>query len=173
MDDTTLSPRDRARQSLAQQQAANNPIGPSISNWEMVELTVAAGSTGRVNFPTQSKLRNQADQIVWIQNIELFTVTTYAASQLTNTIPGMPVTEIPKAVLVLYASGWEKQHYIPLAKLVRINDFAFTPYQPWEQYFSTMEDVQWESSYIQFNAASAAFDYVMPFGVTYIKANVS
>lgn len=161
-----------ARFALAQQQAVNNPGGMAISNYEMVELTIPANTTGRVNFPVQSKLRNQADQICWIQNVELFPDSSYAFSQATNAIPGMPATEMPKCVMSLYVSGWEKIHLFPLTKLVKIND-QLSPFQQWMQYFETLEDVQWESCYIQFNQISAAFTYVMPFGVTYIKANIS
>lgn len=167
-----MNAADTARQAMAEQQAKNNPGGLAIPNWEMVELLVPAGTTGRLNFQTQAKLRNQADQIVWISNIELFPDTSYGHSQQTNSVVGMPGTEIPKGVLVLYVSGWEKQHYIPLAKLIRINDLT-NPYQPWQQYFATMEDVDWENSYVQFNAASSETPYVMPFGVTYLKANIS
>lgn len=163
---------DDARIALAQQQAMNNPGGMSISNYEIVELTIPAGTTGRVNFNPQAKLRNQADQIVWIQNLEVFPDTVYGHSQFKNNIVGMPAAEIPKIVLSLYVSGWEKIHFFPISKLIHSNDGG-SPFQAWMQYFNTMEDVQWESSYIQFNAAAGETDYVIPFGVTYIKANVS
>lgn len=161
-----------ARIAMADIVAKNTPGGAPIFNWEMVELTIPAGATGRVNFATQAKLRNQADQIVWISNIELFPDTSYAFSQANNNIPGMAAAEIPKGVLVLYVSGWEKQHYIPLAKLVHVNDGS-APFQFWMQNFITMEDVDWEQSFVQFNSAAANATYVMPFGVTYIKANIS
>lgn len=163
---------EQARAQMATLVANNQPGGAPIFNWEMVELSIPSGATGRINFATQAKLRNQADQIVWITNIELFPDTSYAFSQQNNNVPGMPGTEIPKGVLVLNVSGWEKQHFIPLAKLVHINDQQ-NPFQFWMQNFITMEDVDWEQSYVQFNQAADNTAYVMPFGITYIKANIS
>lgn len=167
-----MSNIEDARYSLAQQQATNNPGGMGISNWEVVEVPVPANATGRIPFVQQDKLRNQADQIVWVQNMEAFPDSSYAFSQKTNTIPGMPATEIPKIAVVIVASGWEKQHLIPLSKFIKVNDLI-SPFQFWMQYFNTMEDVQWESCYLQYNSTGAAFAYVVPFGVTYLKANVS
>lgn len=140
-----------------------------IKRYELVELTIPAAATGRVAFNTIPQLRNQADQRITIVDVEVFPITSYGASQNTNTIPGMAATEIPKAVLVLYVNGEESIKMIPLAKLLHIQDTTPIPFQQQLQGFANLENVDWSKSYVQFNAAAAGATYVIPFGVTYLR----
>jgi hypothetical protein len=146
-----------------------------IKRFEMVELGgtngIANGTLGRVSFNDQPQLRDQPNQIIIILNIELFLNSTYANSQFTNTLPGIPAAELPKGVLVLYINGEESVHLIPLAKLVHIND-QLSPYQ-WDlQGFDRLSNVDWDKSYVQFSSATAGGPYVAPFGVTYLRFQV-
>lgn len=140
-----------------------------IKRWELVELTVPASATGRVNFNTIPQLRNQSDQRIVIQNVEVFPITSYAASQNNSAVPGMPATEVPKAVLVLYVNGEESIKMIPLAKLIHVQDATPIPYSEQIQVLADLENVDWSKSYVQFNAAAAAATYVIPFGVSYLR----
>lgn len=141
-----------------------------VKRFELVELLVPALSTGRINFNTIPQLRNQANQIIVVKNIEVFAADTYANSQVTNTIAGMPITEIPKACLTLYVNGEESTHLMPLARLVHsINQTSPTPSQLWVEGFDDLSNVDFDKSYVQFNAASAAAQYVIPFGITYLR----
>lgn len=153
----------------------NNPLldhDEAITWFQMVELIVPPASLGPVTFDDQAQLRNQADQRVWVKNIELFTVTTYANSQKTNSIPGFPVADVPKGVLLLTVNGVIKINKIPLVKLIRANDQT-NAYQPWITEFNTLENVQWDECAVVFSSATSNnAPVVMGFGVTFIKANV-
>lgn len=140
-----------------------------IKRFELVELTVPASSTGRVGFNTIPQLRNQANQVIQILDIQLYPITIYANSQVTNSIPGMPVADIPKAVLVLYVNGEESIKMIPLAQLNHIQDGTPTPFQEQLFGFDKLTNVDFDKSYVQYSAASAANVYVIPFGVRYLR----
>lgn len=140
----------------------------TIKRFELVELTVPAASTGRVSFNTIPQLRNQVGQIIYIKNIKVYVNTVYAKSQVTNSVPGMKPAEIPKCVLVLYVNGEESIKMIPLAQLNHINDGS-TPYQEQMEDFDELSNVDFDKSYVQFNAASDAAVYVIPFGINYIR----
>lgn len=142
-----------------------------VQCFEMVELTIPAGvALGQaVSFNTIPQLRNQLDQTVLIQNIEVFPVTSYGASQVTAALAGMPVAEIPKTVLTLYVNGWESIKSIPLAKLAHIQDGTPSPFQQAMSFFDNLQNVDWDKSYVRFNAAAAGTPYVIPFGISYLK----
>ena len=139
-----------------------------IKRFELVELTVPANATGRVTFNTIPQLRNQSNQNIYIKRIAVFLDTVYAFSQTTNSIPGMAAAELPKAVLVLYVNGEESVHMIPLAQLNHINDAA-SPFQQDAIEFDDLTNVDFDKSYVQFNQPAAAAQYVIPFGITYLR----
>jgi hypothetical protein len=139
-----------------------------IKRWEMVELAVPANALGRVPFNTIPQLRNQPDQVIRIKNIEVFPAAVYSNSQNTPSIPGLPATDVAKAVLVLYVNGEESIRYVPLAKLIHTQD-GTNAFQQDLQGFDDLENVAWDKSYVQFSVAGDATAYVIPFGVTYIR----
>lgn len=139
-----------------------------IKRFELVELTIPANSTNRVNFQSIPQLRNQSDQQITIKKIEIYPASVYANSQVTNSIPGMPSTELPKAALVLYVNGEESVRLIPLSRLASVDDnsspFAWQPFE-----LDDLTNVDFDKSYVQFNAAAAATTYVIPFGISYLR----
>lgn len=141
-----------------------------IKRFELVELTVGANNPGRFNFVTQPQLRNQPDQIITIKGIEVYPNTVYSNSQTSAAVAGVPVTELIKAVLVLYVDGEESVHMIPLPQLVHINDTNNPSiFQQEIQQFADLQNVAWEKSYVQFSVAAAGSPYVIPFGITYVR----
>ena len=140
----------------------------TINRYELVELTVPASTLGKVTFNTIPQLRNQPDQIIQVNGINVFPVTSYANSQYTSALPGMPVADIPKAVLVLYVNGEESIKMIPLAQMIHVNDHA-NPYQEQLWNFDNLRNVDFDKSYVQFGVASDAAAYVIPFGINYIR----
>lgn len=140
-----------------------------IKRFELVEITIPATTTGRVNFNTIPQLRNQPDQLIVIKNIEAFTVESYANSQQTPALPGLPIADIPKAVLVLYVNGEESVKMIPLSKLLHVQTAAGTPFQQIMEGFDDLTNVDFDKSYVQFATASNAAAYVIPFGITYLR----
>ena len=142
----------------------------SIKRFELVELTIDQNQPGRYNFVTQPQLRSQPDQIIYITGIQVYDINSYANSQVTGTLGGVPTTEIVKAVLVLYVNGEESIKMIPLAQLVHINATgAPSIFQEEIQTFSNLQNVAWEKSYVQFSTAAAGSPYVIPFGITYLR----
>lgn len=137
-----------------------------IYRWELVELNVPASTTGRVTFQTIPQLRNQTDQIIVIRDIEVFTVSSYANSQQNSSLPGMPVADVAKAVLVLYVNGEESIKNIPLAMLIHVDDFT-NVYHERIFSFENLLNVDFDKSYVQFATASTASNYVIPFGISY------
>jgi len=141
-----------------------------IKRYEMVELTVSANQPGRFNFVTQPQLRNQPDQIIVVKGIQVFPDTVYSNSQTSAAVVGVPVAELPKAVLVLYVDGEESLHMIPLAQLINVNDTNNPSiFQQEIQQFADLKNVAWEKSYVQFSVAAAGTPYVIPFGISYIR----
>lgn len=140
----------------------------TIKRSELVELSIPANATGRINFQTIPQLRNQPDQIIVIKGIEIFLDTTYGNSQTNNAVVGMPAAELPKCVLVLYVNGEESIKMIPLAKLINVNDQT-NPYRPFPVEFDSLTNVDFDKSYVQFNAAAQATAYVIPFAINYIR----
>lgn len=140
----------------------------NIKRWELIEMTIPPASLGRVSFATVAQLRNQPDQIIIIKGIDVFSVLTYGNSQQTATLPGMPVAEVPKAVLVLYVNGEESIKMIPLAKLIHTED-GTTPFQQQVPAFENLANVDFDKSYVQFSVASDNAAYVIPFGITYLR----
>jgi hypothetical protein len=139
--------------------------------FELVELTVPAnaGAGSRVAFNTIPQLRNQANQTITIKDICIYLDTAYAFSQVTNSVIGMAATEIPKCVLVLYVNGEESIKMIPLAELNHIQDATANPFQQNWYPFADLENVDWDKSYVQFNSAGAGTQYVIPFGIRYLR----
>lgn len=141
----------------------------NIDLWELVELVIPNNTTARLNFTPQPQLRTQSDQDIWVKNIEVFPVSVQTHAFSDTSVVVMPNAEIPKAALVLYSEGWEKEHIVPLAKLIHIND-GTVPFQPWMQFFTTLSNVAWEKSYVLFNTPPANTPYAIPFGVSYLRA---
>lgn len=143
-----------------------------LKRFEMVELPVTANNAGRFSFNAIPQLRNQADQQIIIQAITVFTVSTYTNSQNNNAVPGIALAEVPKVALVLYVNGEESVRLIPLALLITIQDFASVNQQvPYA--FQNLQNVDFEKSYVQFNAAAAGTPYVIPFGIHYDRLVMS
>lgn len=138
-----------------------------IKRFELVELPIPAGSTGRITFPTVPQLRNQANQYIVLKGIQIYTVNDYANSQLNNSIAGIALTEVPKCVLVLYVNGEESIKMIPLGRLIQNISGTISYYN--ETYFDDLTNVDFDKSYVQFSAASAGTPYVIPFGIEYIR----
>lgn len=142
----------------------------SIKRFELVELTIPTNRAGRFNFVTQPQLRSQPDQIIYVTGIEVYPDVVYSNSQVTAATPGVPVTELIKAVLVLYVNGEESIKMIPLPQLSHVNNTNQPSiFQQEIQTFATLENVAWEKSYVQFSVAAAGATYVIPFGITYIR----
>lgn len=139
----------------------------AIKRFELIELPVALGQTGRVTFPSVPQLRNQANQIILIRNIFVFTVADYAASQYNNAVPVIPNVDLPKAVLVLYVNGEESIHLVPLTFMV-VTDDAARPYVNFEFPFADISNVDFDKSYVQFSSGASAA-CVIPFGVNYVR----
>lgn len=144
-----------------------------IKRWEMVEVGASSNGipnaqTGRFNLDDQPQLRNQPGQIIIVRNIELFVDSSYSFSQIKNGVAAIPANEIPKIVLVLYINGEESIKYIPLAKLLHIDD-GLTPFQ-WDiQGVDNLSNVEWDKCYVQYNSASAGGPYIIPQGITYFR----
>ena len=141
-----------------------------IKRYEIIETIIAANATGAVPFPDVPNLRNQTDQRIIVKDLEFFPDYVYARSFLNTTVIGTPVTEIPKIAIVLYVNGEESIRRIPLAKI----NYSQAPgvatvFQMERVAFDQLENVDWPKSYIQFNAAASATQYVLPIGVTYLK----
>jgi hypothetical protein len=147
----------------------NVSMNTKIKRFELVEMTIPAGTTGRVNFQTIPQLRNQANQTISIKSIMVYTVDSYANSQVTNSIPGFPLAEILKCVLVLYVNGEESVKMVPLAQLINIQGTAGIANQMQITPFDDLTNVDFDKSYVQFNAAAANTPYVIPFGITYLR----
>lgn len=141
-----------------------------IQQFELVEITINANQAGRFYFESQPQLRNQSDQIITIKKISVYTTETYANSQVTNAVPGMAPTEMPKAVLTLYVNGEERIKSFPLAELNNISD-GTSPFQQEIETLADLQNVDWSKSYVQFSAAAAGTPYVIPFGVSYVRFN--
>jgi len=139
-----------------------------IKMFEIVELTINANQNGRFYFNSQPQLRNQADQLIIIQGVQVYPVTVYSNSQVTNTVAGVAATELIKAALVLYVNGAEDVKLIPLPQLNNINDLA-SPFQQEIQRFADLNNVDLSKSYVQFSAAAAGAPYVIPFGISYLR----
>lgn len=138
----------------------------------MVELLVPVGAGQQVTFDTIPMLRNQLNQVVYIKDIQVFLVTTYAAGQKNQGVPGLPATELPKGVLVLYTNDILGVKMIPLAQLVHIDD-GTNPFQQEIEGFDDLQGVDWDKSYVQFSSAPANTPYIIPFGVKYVKVKQS
>lgn len=139
-----------------------------IGRYELIELLVPVGAGNRVSFTDIPQLRTQADQEIYLRDIELFLRTVYSLSQTNNAVPGLTAAEMIKAVLCLYVMGEERIHFIPLVKLNHIDDTA-SPFQFGPNSFDDLAKVDWAKSYVQFSALPAGTPYVIPLGVTYIK----
>lgn len=142
----------------------------TIARYEIIEITVPAGTTGSVPFPDVPNLRNQSDQKIVVLDIEYFPVYAYGASFLNNTVPGAPIAEIPKSAVVLYVNGEESVRRIPLSKLNYSQNLGIgATFEQERVAFDRLQNVDWPKSYVQFNAAPAGLPYVLPFGITYLK----
>lgn len=139
-----------------------------VKRFELVELTVPGSSTGRINFQSVPQLRNQSNQQITIKSIEVYDASIYAKSQVNNSVAGMPVAEVAKAVLVLYVNGEESVRMVPLARLMPVNVAGSSSnYQKLE--FEDLGNVDLDKSYVQFNQASNSTIYVIPFGISYLR----
>lgn len=145
-------------------------MNSTVKRLEIIELLVPANSQGRVTFQTVPQLRNQSDQRIIIQRIEVFTIGIYANSQSNNTLPGLPLADVPKAALVLHVNGVESIRMIPIARLMPVALNAAGNYDVFQSIeFEDLENVDFSKSYVQFSSASDAADYVIPFSVSYLR----
>lgn len=140
-----------------------------VKRWELVELLVPNATVGRATFNTIPQLRNQTDQIIVIKSIEIFDETTYANSQLTSALPGLPVADVPKAVVVLYVNGEESIKMIPLAKFINSGISGTNPIEQYPFNLGDLANVDFDKSYVQFATASSGGPYVIPFGISYVR----
>jgi hypothetical protein len=138
--------------------------------FELVELTVPANAPAgsRASFNTIPQLRNQANQRIIVTDICVYPDTSYAFSQVTNSIIGMPAAEIPKLAATFYINGEESLKIIPLTELIHVNDLSAPFLQNWYP-FADLENLDWDKSYVQFNSAGNNATYVIPFGIRYIR----
>lgn len=135
----------------------------------MVELFVSATQTGRVNFQSIPQLRNQANQIILIKNIEVFPDVAYEASQYDSTIPGVASADLAKAVLVLYVNGEESVHMLPLPKLVNLDLHSTGEANALaETSFADLSNVDFDKSYVQLSG-NVSQDCIIPLGITYLR----
>jgi len=142
----------------------------SIKRYELIEVIIPASSTGAVQFPDVPNLRNQTDQKITVIDMEFFPDYVYANSFVNTAVPGTPIGEIPKAAIVLYVNGEESIRRIPLGKVNYSNNPGVgAPFSVERVAFDDLQNVDWPKSYIQFNAAAAALNYIIPIGVTYLK----
>ena len=140
-----------------------------IKRFELIELQVPPNSLGRVGFSQAiPQLQNQPDQIIYIKAIRIYTITSYANSQQTNSIPGFPVADIPKACLTLYVDGNESIKTFPLVELINVNDHA-GPYLEIPLWFDNLQNVSFDKSYVSFSSASDNALYVIPLGIIYTR----
>lgn len=137
--------------------------GPST----LVEVQVTANTTGsQIVFPDVPQLRNDASQTISIRAIEIVTPAT-----LTNAPSGAavsPITELQKAVLVLYSEGWNKVFQIPLLFLNHIQDSTPNPFARTIREFNEMPKVDWNKSYINFMVAQTP-TYSFLFNIDYTR----
>lgn len=142
----------------------------SIKRYELIEVIIPASSTGAVPFPDVPNLRNQSDQKITVIDIEFFPDYVYANSFVNTAVVGTPIGEIPKAAVVLYVNGEESIRRIPLGKLNYVQNAGIAaPFSIERIAFDELQNVDWPKSYIQFNAAAQATQYIIPIGVTYLK----
>lgn len=141
-----------------------------IKRFEIIELLIDVANPGRFTFDPQAQLRNDPDQVIIIKGIQVYPDTIYSNSQESAAIPGVAMTELPKAVLTLYVDGEESVKGIPLVQLVNQQDNNNPSlFQQEIQQFADLKNVVWEKSYVQFSVAPAGVSYIIPFGITYIR----
>lgn len=138
-----------------------------IRRYEQVEFQVNSGAPTKVMFQDLPNLRNQPGNRIIIKDIEVTPVTVMPTSP--NGVAVSPLTELKKAVLVLYVQGEESVNRVPLLKLVRTDDGGTTPFQQKWESFADLQNVDWAKSYVLFSSAPAGTPYVILFGVEYEK----
>lgn len=121
-----------------------------IRNWTLIETAIAVGNN-RIAIQDQPMLKSYAGHRVVIKSLELIT-----AKALTNgvNVNGATITraDIIKMVLVLYCEGWEQVQYIPLSRLIAIQDAdsavgTTIPFMKDATFFENLKDVDWTKSY--------------------------
>lgn len=146
------------------------PRGPSI----LIEVAIPAGSL-RVPIGDIQQLRSQEGQTVIIKGLRLV-----PPKVLTNGVQiqnaNVPLAELRKMALTIYAEGWEKGRNIPLLLL---NDFADSdatnattvPFRNKPTKFDNWRNVDWAQSYVQLVAALTGGPYTLLLDCEYEKLN--
>ena len=136
-----------------------------ITLFQQVEIPVPVGAGAKVPIPDQPQLRQQADQKIYTQKVEVYTAIVSPVSP--NGVTNAPTAELAKAVLVLYVLGEEKIYRIPLFALNEINDGT----NPYKQQIDELDNLQvdWAKSYLQYSSAPAATPYAVLIGVKYAR----
>lgn len=130
------------------------------SRYELVEITITAGSSGtRFNIPDQPKLRYT----------KLNAVESYDATDLTATPSGFsPVSgaNFKNAYLVLYNNGGEYLNKIPLIRLHQVTNNTDSFVRTLMQFQG--QQISWEKSYILMGTSiTAATTFSFLLGVYY------
>lgn len=146
----------------------------AISRYELVEVVILPTTTNEVDFPDTPNLQNNRDQRVIIKDIEIFPAYAQTGSYKNAGSPVVPVTEIPKAGLILYYLGGEWVRIIPLAKMIYTDPGpgGAGPFQHERVAFDDLQEVAINKCKIVFNTAPAfagGVQYVIPVGITYLK----
>lgn len=140
---------------------------------ELIEIPVASGAT-RATIPDVPQLRNQGDQVVILKAIRLITAKVLSTGPVTGTT-NMALVDLIKCSLVLYSSGWEKMHLLPLLVMNDMADSDATtastlPYRFNPTKLADWQNVDWNKSYIQFaNGTSASAARVVILQVEYVR----
>ena len=148
------------------------PSAPMIAT-ELVEISITSGASV-IAIPDQPQLRNQGDEIIIIKAVRLIT-SKVLANGVTIAGANMPLSDLQNAVLVLYAEGWEKGHYIPLLTLNDVADSDSTaattiPFVQNPVQFADWKNVDWNKSKIQYcNGQTASISGVLMLQVQYQK----
>lgn len=138
-----------------------------IKRYELIELSVKSGALGRVNFPSVPQLRNQANQIVVITGIDVFTTKDVANSILDMNIPGLAPGDVSTLALTLNVNGEEQIYNMPLTRLINTSGDPTTDvFSESQVNFDNLTNVDFDKSYVTITSAAGG-DYVIPFGISY------
>lgn len=143
-----------------------------VKRFELIEVPVIQGVTGRVTFPSVPQLRNQANQIILIKNIVVFDDLDMNTS--TDGAPILPSDETGKLNLVFYVNGEESLHMMPVPLLMqtRIDGAGTTPLTKMSNSqilnFDNLSNVDFDKSYLFVNTALSS-DCTVPIGVNYVR----
>lgn len=123
-----------------------------------VQVEQAYSAGGKLWIKDQPQLRTQTDQLVIIEAMETYDITTLAVSPALRTMP--TTAQLANVVLVLNIMGYENLQYIPMNKLNSISSSDTSVQRLWNVdgkfEFDQLWGVDWTKSYLQFGASQAA-----------------